>query len=493
MMSLASKLEGIRERAGERLTPGLPMEVVAQFENDETLSLAVDAAIDARKCLTVEEIALIAGPEADALNALQVDFANFYAAATRTPYIPLGACGPWVVSAHGAVIYETAGYGMLGLGHAPEKILDAMKPAYAMANIMTPSFLQKRFTTLLKKELGNTRPDGKCPFERFICMNSGSEAVSVACRISDVNAKSLVGNAETTPKYVSLSGSFHGRTFRAAQLSNSCKEDYRDKLASFASDVEGKTLTVEQDDPGALEALFEKVYADGGVIEAVFMEPVQGEGNPGRALSPAMYATARRLTREKGTLLVVDSIQAGMRAQGSLSIVDYPGFRELDPPDIEVYSKALNAGQYPLSIIALAGRAAEAFTAGIYGNTMTGNPRALAAGCAVLESMTPLLKKNIVDRGVELKEKFLALKAEFEQDVPIVEGTGLLVSFGLNKERLDVVGDEAIEQFMRRNGINVIHGGVNRLRFTPWFAMTSQEVDLLVNAVRHALTEGPRK
>jgi len=98
-----------------------------------------------------------------------------------------------------------------------------------------------------------------------------------------------------------------------------------------------------------------------------------------------------------------------------------------------------------------------------------------------------------VDRGVELKEKFLALKAEFEQDVPIVEGTGLLVSFGLNKERLDVVGDEAIEQFMRRNGINVIHGGVNRLRFTPWFAMTSQEVDLLVNAVRHALTEGPRK
>jgi hypothetical protein len=39
----------------------------------------------------------------------------------------------------------------------------------------------------------------------------------------------------------------------------------------------------------------------------------------------------------------------------------------------------------------------------------------------------------------------------------------------------------------------VIHGGVNSLRFTPTFNVTSQEIDLLVSMVRRALLEGPRQ
>ena len=39
----------------------------------------------------------------------------------------------------------------------------------------------------------------------------------------------------------------------------------------------------------------------------------------------------------------------------------------------------------------------------------------------------------------------------------------------------------------------MIHGGVNSLRFTPHFAITSDEVDLLIDGVRHALVNGPRK
>lgn len=57
----------------------------------------------------------------------------------------------------------------------------------------------------------------------------------------------------------------------------------------------------------------------------MFVEPVMGEGDPGRALPPAFYAAARELTKAHGTVLMVDSIQAGLRAHGVLSIVDYPG------------------------------------------------------------------------------------------------------------------------------------------------------------------------
>jgi 4-aminobutyrate aminotransferase-like enzyme len=44
---------------------------------------------------------------------------------------------------------------------------------------------------------------------------------------------------------------------------------------------------------------------------------------------------------------------------------------------------------------------------------------------------------------------------------------------------------------MRLNGIGVIHGGKNALRFTPHFAITSDEVDLVVDGVRKSLAKGP--
>jgi 4-aminobutyrate aminotransferase-like enzyme len=65
-------------------------------------------------------------------------------------------------------------------------------------------------------------------------------------------------------------------------------------------------------------------------------------------------------------------VQAGLRATGALSLVDYPGFATCDPPDFEVFSKALNGGQIPLSVVAFGAEAAEAYRAGIYGNTMVG-------------------------------------------------------------------------------------------------------------------------
>ena len=46
---------------------------------------------------------------------------------------------------------------------------------------------------------------------------------------------------------------------------------------------------------------------------------------------------------------------------------------------------------------------------------------------------------------------------------------------------------------MRERGIGVIHGGTNSLRFTPHFAITSAELDLMIEHIRAALLKGPRK
>ena len=80
---------------------------------------------------------------------------------------------------------------MLGMGHGPDDVISSMQKNWVMANVMTASFSQKRLADRLKKEIGHTR--GECPFDRFICMNSGSESMTVGMRISDVNALKMTG------------------------------------------------------------------------------------------------------------------------------------------------------------------------------------------------------------------------------------------------------------------------------------------------------------
>ncbi|MBW3567491.1 MAG: aminotransferase class III-fold pyridoxal phosphate-dependent enzyme [Proteobacteria bacterium] len=355
---------------------------------------------------------------------------------------------------------------------------------------MTASFSQDRFAKQLRKEVGQRR-DGQ-PYEKFLCMNSGSEAVTVACRISDVNAKLMTdpgGRYEgRVIKKLALSGGFHGRTDRPAQFSDSSLKSYKQHLASFRG--RDDLVTIPPNDPDAVHRVFEEAEKNNWFFETVFMEPVMGEGNPGMQVTPEFYAVVRELTKKHGALLLMDSIQAGLRTTGYLSITDYPGFEKLEAPDMESYSKALNAGQYPLSVLAMNGTAAGLYRKGIYGNTMTANPRALDVGVAVLESITPELRKNIAVRGREFIEKFEILRKELGGRITKVQGTGLLFSCELDS-RYKCYGTGSTEEHLRMQGIGVIHGGANSLRFTPHFGITSEEVDLIVTATKDALLHGP--
>lgn len=487
-----SRLREMREHGGRVSTVGLDDETIGRFlARSPDLGVAIQQAYELFGELQASRSDLLALDERQQVAAVQQGIVNFYAIDAVNPYVAAGARGAWIVSLKGAVVYDCGGYGMLGLGHAPDAVLAAMNQPHVMANIMTPNVSQMTFIEKLRAELGHTREEGT-PFSHFLCLNSGSESVSVASRLADVNAKELTaegGSHEGKPvRGLTLRGSFHGRTDRPARYSDSSIRTYRKYLRSFGDD--DYLLTVEPNDLGALDAVFERAGDDGFFIEAMFMEPVMGEGNPGQSISPEFYARARELTLEHGSLLLIDSIQAGLRAHGVLSVVDYPGFRNLPAPDLETYSKALNAGQYPLSVLAMNERAANLYRTGIYGNTMTSNPRALDVAGAVLDGLTPASRRNIVDRGRELVEKLQALADELDGPITKVQGTGLLLSCEL-EERYKCYGAGSTEEYLRKNGLGVIHGGVRSLRYTPAFTMTTAEVDLIVDLTRDALINGP--
>jgi acetylornithine/succinyldiaminopimelate/putrescine aminotransferase len=490
-MNAMNQLIALRSVGGAVRTLGLGDSVIRRFaDRDQALASAIADAVAARDRLQGEFPQLIAADESDQIHALLDGIVNFYADDQVNPYVALAARGPWIVTAKGAVLHDNGGYGMLGFGHAPEPVLAAMNGRQVMANVMTASFSQLRFVRALRREIGHRR--GSCPFERFVCLNSGSEAMSLAARLADINAKLMTEpgarHAGKPIRAAAIRRSFHGRTDRPAQFSDSTRKAYVHHLATFRD--RPALLTVEPNDVAALRELYARAERDAIFIEILLVEPVMGEGNPGLAMTREFYDAARALTREHGTLFVIDSIQAGLRAQGCLSIVDYPGFEGCDVPDIESYSKALNAGQYPLSVLALGAHAAGLYRKGVYGNTMTTNPRALDVACAVLDSITPALRANIRDRGAELVRKFKALADDLDGRITQVQGTGLLLSVELDPS-YKCYGAGSTEEYMRMHGIGVIHGGDNSLRFTPHFALTSEEIDLIVDATRDALLNGP--
>jgi acetylornithine/succinyldiaminopimelate/putrescine aminotransferase len=491
--ALLAPLAALRAHAGTRRTQGLDDATLLRLSaNHPELAQAIAAAAAEYERVRGEFADLLDLDEDAQIRAVQAGFVNFYSMDAVNPYIAIAARGPWVVTLKGAVLHDSGGYGMLGLGHTPDAVIAAMARPQAMANIMTPNLSQLRFDRAMRKEIGHTR--GGTPYTKFLCLNSGSESVSLAARIADVNTKLMTDpgakHAGRAIKRIVVKGSFHGRTERPALYSDSSRKTYLQHLASFRG--EDTLLTVEPYDIDQLKQIFADADANNWFIEAMFLEPVMGEGDPGRSVPPAFYAAARELTKAHGSLFLVDSIQAGLRANGVLSIVDYPGFEGLEAPDMETYSKALNAAQYPLSVLAVTERAEKLYRAGTYGNTMTTNPRALDVAVAVLEQFTPAMRTNIRERGKEAIAKFEALKTELGGLITKVQGTGLLFSCELAPQ-FKGYGVGSTEEWLREHGMGVIHGGANSLRFTPHFMVDSEEIDLLVSMVKRALVEGPRQ
>jgi acetylornithine/succinyldiaminopimelate/putrescine aminotransferase len=492
-MAIIERLAPLRAHTGARRTIGLDDATVEGFAaGHPDLVEAIDAAVAEHERVRAEFPELMDMHEAEQAHVIQGGYVNFYSDDTVNPYVALVARGPWIVTLNGAVLHDSGGYGMLGLGHTPQRVMDAMAKPQVMANIMTPNLSQLRFDRAMRAEVGHTR--GGCPYSRFLCLNSGSESVSLASRIADVNSKLMTDaggrHAGRTIKRLVVKGSFHGRTERPALFSDSSRKTYIQHLASFRG--EDSMLTVEPYDADALKKVFADAERNGWFIEAMFLEPVMGEGDPGRNVPVAFYDVARELTKAHGSILLVDSIQAGLRAHGVLSIVDYPGFENAEAPDMETYSKALNAGQYPLSVLAVTERTAGLYRKGVYGNTMTTNPRALDVACAVLSQLTPQLRANIRERGTQALAMLEALKAELGGLITKVQGTGLLFSCELAPQ-FKGYGTGSTEEWLRERGMGVIHGGANSLRFTPHFAIGEDELQLMIALVKRSLLEGPRQ
>jgi acetylornithine/N-succinyldiaminopimelate aminotransferase len=294
----------------------------------------------------------------------------------------------------------------------------------------------------------------------FFC-NSGTEGIEGAMKLARKWGKTRDKN-----NFVSLSNSFHGRTYGAVTLTERLK--YRDGYEPMLPGV----AYAQFNDPDDLR----RTVNDATV--AIVFECIQGEGGI-FSLTKEFTNTLVEMREKYDLLLIADEIQTGLGRTGKFFCFDHLGFR----PDIAVVAKPLGGG-LPLGAILGSERVAETFTIGSHGTTFGGNPVACAAGVAVLEQIVEKgAMANAASVGEYLRSRFEDFHREFPELIREVRGRGMMLGIDLT-----VDGAPFVEKLLeRRILINCTNTTV--LRFLPPYILTTQEADTALFALKEVMQE----
>jgi acetylornithine/N-succinyldiaminopimelate aminotransferase len=365
------------------------------------------------------------------------------------PVRPVRGHGSWLVDEDGVEWLDAyGGHAVASTGHShPEVVRAVAEQAARLLFYSTAVPLPQR--EALAEKLAELCPD---PLGRVFLCNSGAEA--------NENALHLARRHTERQTIVTVRGGWHGRT--AATLA--CTDGPRYEQAARHAGVP-LSRKVPFDDIVALDAAIDDTVA------AVLVEPVQGFAGA-RACSVEFLEAARRITDERGAVLLFDEVQCGVGRCGAFTAAEAVGVI----PDALTLAKGL-AGGLPIGAVVASPRLTESLTLGDLGSTFGGGPVPCAAALANIavierEGLIP----NAVEVGGHLTRGARAL------GVRQVSGLGLLLGLHLDRPAVEI--QRAL--FARR----VLTGTATDpqvLRLLPPLSFSRREADLLLAALAEVL------
>ena len=317
-----------------------------------------------------------------------------------TPFFAASAAGARVVDVDGNSYIDYVGtWGPAILGHAAPPIVRAVQDAAARGTSFGIPHEQE--TTLARRVKAMVPSVEKVRF-----CNSGTEATMSAIRL----ARGFTGR----DLIVKFDGCYHGHSDGLLVKAGSGALTLGNPdSAGVPADVARQTVVLPFNDPEALDAVFRD---RGPELAAVILELVPA--NAGLYLPrPGYLEHLRRLTRTHGTVLIADEVMTGFRlgpagAQGVFGLT----------PDLSCFGKIIGGG---LPVGAFGGRAeimdrlaplGPVYQAG----TLSGNPLAMAAGLAALETL----------EATDAWSRLEALGSELERGmVAVAKAAGIPVQF----------------------------------------------------------------
>lgn len=267
-------------------------------------------------------------------------------------------------------------WGPLILGHAHPRVVEAINKAAALGTSYgAPSPLELKLAELVMELMPN--------LEMLRFVNSGTEATMTALRLARAYAK--------RDKIIKFEGCYHGHAdLLLVQAGSGVATLGLPDSPGVPKATVQDTLVARYNDLESVESLFKQFP---GEIAAVIIEPVAG--NMGVVPPVAGFLEGlRKVTEEKGSLLIFDEVMTGFRAhlngaQALYKIV----------PDLTAFGKVIGGG-LPVGayggkreIMEMVAPVGPMYQAG----TLSGNPLAMTAGIATLGE----LKKDGVWQRLE--------------------------------------------------------------------------------------------
>ena len=340
-----------------------------------------------------------------------------------------------------------AGHGVANLGHAHPKVAAAIAEQSTQLVTLFETYYNDKRAALMEKICALVPG-----LERVFFCNSGTEAVEAALKFARVSTGRI--------NFIAAMRGFHGRTMGAlsATYNKKYKEAFEPLVPGFSHVPYNNVAALE-------EAVTEQVAA-------VILEAVQGEGGVYPA-DPAYLQAARRICTERGALLIIDEIQAGLGRTGKMFAFQHSGIT----PDMVCVAKSL-AGGLPIGAV-LFGDSVKNLAPGLHGSTFGGNPLACAAGLAALTAIEEEdLPGQAAAKGAYLMEALKSIESPLIREV---RGLGLMVGIELKQKVAPYL------QALQDRHIIALNAGLTTIRLLPPLVITREQLDRVVAALTEVL------
>lgn len=352
-------------------------------------------------------------------------------------------CNLWDVE--GKVYLDfLSGIAVDGLGHSHPKLVKAIQGQAKKLIHTSNLYLITNQIELAKILVENSFP-GKC----FFC-NSGAESIEAAIKFARKYGHSKAQNKD---EIITMTGSFHGRTYGALTATGQQKFH-----KGFEPLVAGIKYAKFNDIDSVKNLVSENTCA-------IILEPIQGESG----VNPAKEEFLKQLSSlcaEKDILLIFDEVQCGMGRTGKLFAYQHYG----TTPDIVTLAKSLGGG-VPIGAVIANEKVSSCISPGNHAATFGGNPLATKAAVVTLKTiLEDGLLKNAEVMGNYLKDKLNELKDKYGF-IKEVRGKGLMLGVEVNCS-----SKEILKKCMAQ-GLLIGTAGESVIRFLPPLIIQKKDID----------------
>ena len=367
----------------------------------------------------------------------------------RFPIVLVRGSGAKVWDSNGKEYLDfVAGIAVCSLGHSHPKVVEAIKKQVEILTHVSNLYHIEPQILYARKLMENSFAD-----KAFFC-NSGAEANEAAIKLARKYAYENMGKGKY--ELITMKDSFHGRTMATVTATGQTKFH-----VGFAPLLEGFNYVPFDNISALRDAITDKTCG-------VMLEPIQGEGGV-RIPDDKYLSEVRKICDEKGILMILDEIQVGMGRTGTLFAYEHYNVE----PDIVTLAKAVGNG-FPIGVMMATDRVASAFQPGNHASTFGGNPLAMAAALATLETiMNDGILENVRKVGTYFIKKLHELKKR-SSIIKEIRGRGLIIGI-----EISIDGSPIVNACMDR-GLLINCTGGSVLRFVPPLTITEKDVDAAV-------------